>query len=164
MEVCACDIQCQIALREINLFEVYPGIVMGPYQAAFKTKQLIEMGVTHILNVTCREYTRREKYFKYLDINLYDTHSEDAKKHFRITNRFIDEARHSGNDSKILVHSVQGKSRAATFILAYLIGREKLKLKEGLALLRQFVPEVEPNETFMQQLAEYDLEILSNKF
>ena len=31
MDVCACDIQCSIALREINLFEVYPGILMGPY-------------------------------------------------------------------------------------------------------------------------------------
>ncbi|TNV76132.1 hypothetical protein FGO68_gene647 [Halteria grandinella] len=167
MDVCACDIQCQIALREINLFEVYPGIVMGPYQAAFKTKQLVEMGVTHVLNVTCREYTKRPKYFKYLDVAIYDTHSEDAKKNFRITNRFIEEARKSTShhgDCKVLVHSVQGKSRAATFILAYLIGREKMKLKDGLALLRQFVPEVEPNETFMQQLAEYDLEILSNKF
>ena len=128
------------------------------------------MGVTHILNATCREYTKRSKYFKYLDIHIYDTHSEDAKKNFRITNRFIDEARNpspgttTATDCKILVHSVQGKSRAATFILAYLIGHEKMKLKEGLALLRQFVPEVEPNETFMQQLAEYDLEILSNKF
>jgi dual specificity MAP kinase phosphatase len=136
---------------------------MGPYQAAFKTKQLIEMGVTHILNVTCREYTKRPKYFKYLDIAIYDTHSEDSKKHYRITNRFIDEARRS-SECKVLVHSVQGKSRAATFILAYLIGREKMKLKDGLALLRQYVPEVEPNESFMQQLAEYDLEILSNKF
>ena len=36
-----------------------------------------------------------------------------------------------------------------------------MKLKDGLALLRQYVNEVEPNETFMQQLAEYDLEILS---
>ena len=61
----------------------------------------------------------------------------------------------------MLVHSVQGKSRAATFILAYLIGKEKMKLKDGLSLLRQYVNEVEPNETFMQQLAEYDLEILS---
>ena len=139
---------------------------MGPYQSGFKTKQLLEMGVTHILNTTCREYTKRGKYFKYLDIHIYDTHSEDAKKHFRITNRFIDEARKggAGGPGKVLVHSVQGKSRAATFILAYLIGREKLKLKEGLELLRQFVPEVEPNESFMQQLAEYDLEILSNKF
>jgi hypothetical protein len=48
------------------------------------------------------------------------------------------------------VHSVQGKSRAATFILAYLIGKEKMKLKDGLNLLRQFVSEVEPNDTFMQ--------------
>lgn len=122
------------------------------------------MGVTHILNVSTREYTKRPKYFKYLDINIYDTTSEDAKKHFRITNRFIDQARNGPNDQKILVHSVQGKSRAATFILAYLIGREKLKLKDGLAILRQYVKEVEPNEAFMQQLAEYDLEILSNKF
>lgn len=147
---------------------------MGPYQAAFKTKQLLELGVTHILNATCREYTKRPKYFKYLDVHIYDTQAEDAKKHFRVTNRFIDEARkqsqnQSGGssgigESKILIHSVQGKSRAATFILAYMIGREKMKLKDGLNLLRQFVPEVEPNETFMQQLAEYDLEILSNKF
>ena len=158
MDTCDCDIKCYIALKEINLFEVYEGIIMGPYQAAFKTKQLIEMGVTHILNVTCREYTKRRKYFKYLDVQIYDSHNEDAKKHFRITNRFIDEGRKQG---KVLVHSVQGKSRAATFIIAYMIGREKIKFKDGLNLLRQYVSEVEPNETFMQQLAEYDLEILS---
>mmetsp|Transcript_32631 Transcript_32631/g.31845 ORF Transcript_32631/g.31845 Transcript_32631/m.31845 type:complete len:104 (+) Transcript_32631:293-604(+) len=103
MDICACDIQCSVALREINLFEVYGGILMGPYQAGFKTKQLIEMGVTHVLNVTCREYMKRRKYFKYLDIQIYDAHNEDAKKHFRITNRFIEEGRTQG---KILVHSV----------------------------------------------------------
>ena len=59
------------------------------------------------------------------------------------------------------MHSVQGKSRAATFIIAYLIGREKMKFKEALGRLREFVTEVEPNESFMSQLAEYDLEILS---
>ena len=31
MDVCACDIQCSIALKEINLFEVHDGIIMGPY-------------------------------------------------------------------------------------------------------------------------------------
>jgi len=132
---------------------------MGPYQAGFKTKELIEVGVTHILNVTCKEYMHRRKYFKFLDVHIQDTHNEDTKKHFRITNRFIDEAR--TGQGKVLVHSVTGKSRAPTFILAYLIGKEKVKLKDGLELLRQFVPEVEPNESFMKQLAEYDLEILS---
>ena len=56
---------------------------------------------------------------------------------------------------------MQGKSRAPTFILAFLIYVEKMKLKDGLALLREYVNEVEPNESFMQQLADYDLDQLS---
>jgi protein-tyrosine phosphatase len=91
------------------------------------------MGVTHILNVTSKEYTKRNKYFKYLDIPIYDQHNEDSKKHYRITNRFIDEGRKEG---KVLVQSVQGKSRAPTFIMAYLIAKEKIKLKDGLNMLR----------------------------
>ena len=120
---------------------------MGPFQSAFKTKDLIEKGVTHILNVSCKEYTKRQKYFKYLDINVQDEVGESAKKFFRITTRFIDEGIKNGG---ILVHSVQGKSRAPTFILAYLIYKEKMKLKDGIALLREYVNEVEPNESFMQ--------------
>lgn len=131
---------------------------MGPFQTAFKTKELLENNVTHILNLSTREFTKR-KFFKYLDINIYDNQSEDARKYFRITNRFIKKAREEGG--KVLVSCVAGKSRSPTFILAYLIGIERIKLKDGLALLRQYVPEVEPNDAFMQQLQEYDLEILS---
>ena len=60
----------------------------------------------------------------------------------------------------MLVQSVEGKSRAATFILAYFIANDGIKLKDGLESLRQFVAEVEPNEGFMQQLAHYDLELI----
>ena len=158
LQVCACEINSQVALREINLFQVYPGVYMGPFQAAFKTKELIEKGVTHILNVSCKEYTKRHKYFKYLDIPVQDLVGENAEKYFRITNRFIDEGIRTG---AVLVQSVQGKSRAPTFILAYLINKEKMKLKDGLALLREYVNEVEPNESFLQQLADYDLNQLS---
>ena len=42
-----------------------------------------------------------------------------------------------------------------------MIYREKLKLKDSLNTLRDYVNEVEPNESFMQQLADYDLDILS---
>ena len=135
---------------------------MGPYQAAFKTQDLIDKGVTHILNVSCKEYTKRQKYFKYQDVNIQDEVGENSSKFYRITNRFIDEGIRNG---AVLVHSVQGKSRAPTFILAYLIFREKMKLKDGLGLLREYVNEVEPNESFMQQLANYDLNQLSkNQF
>jgi protein-tyrosine phosphatase len=116
------------------------------------------MGITHILNVSCKSYTTRDEYFKYLHLPIQDNTGEDARKHFRFTNRFIRSAINTGG--RVLVQSVNGKSRAPTFILAYLIEAEKHKLKDGLAMIRRFVPEVEPNEGFMQQLAEYDLELL----
>lgn len=52
----------------------------------------MQAGITHVLNVTAMEYKKRTKYFKYLDIDVYDNSDEDIKKHFRITNRFISEA------------------------------------------------------------------------
>jgi protein-tyrosine phosphatase len=131
---------------------------MGPYQAAFKTKEMIDLGITHVLNVTCKAYTPRKKFFKYLNIDIHDDSKEDAKKHFRATNRFINECLAEGG--KLLVQSVEGKSRAPTFILAYMINRDRFKLRDCLLGLRQFVGEVEPNEGFMAQLAQYDLELL----
>ena len=68
-------------MKAINLIQVVDGIFMGPFQSAFKTRDLLEAGVTHILNVTSKEYTKR-KYFQYLDIYIYDLHTEDAKKYF----------------------------------------------------------------------------------
>jgi hypothetical protein len=89
MSVCACDIDCSVAIKQISLFEVYSGIFMGPFQAAFKTQDLIDAGITHILNVTCKAYTLRSKYFKYFNLQIQDEKTEDAKRHFRATNRFI---------------------------------------------------------------------------
>lgn len=131
---------------------------MGPFQAGFKVKELIDAGITHILNVTCKSYTLRDKYFKYLNLQIHDEKTEDAKRHFRATNRFIQEALESGG--RVLVQSVNGISRASTFILAYMINHERRQLRECLTHLRMSVPEAEPNEGFMSQLAQYDLDLL----
>ena len=56
MTVCASDHKCSDVMNSINLLEVYSGIFMGPFQAGFKTGNLIDNGVTHILNVSCKSY------------------------------------------------------------------------------------------------------------
>ena len=56
MTVCACDHKCSEVMNSINFLEVYSGIFMGPFQAGFKTGNLIDNGVTHILNVSCKSY------------------------------------------------------------------------------------------------------------
>ena len=78
-----------VDIRDIALLEVVDGIFMGPFQSGFKTGELIDAGVTHILNVTCKAYTKRDRYFKYLDLHIYDESYENASKYFRLTNRFI---------------------------------------------------------------------------
>lgn len=67
------------------------GIYVGSIESSINTKELLSLGITHVLNVSCMEYTKREHYFKYYNLAVYDNHDEDIKKFFRITNRFIDE-------------------------------------------------------------------------
>lgn len=114
-----------------------------------------------MLNLSSNEYTKRTKYFKYLTIDIFDSNDEDIKKHFRITNRFISEA--LKNNGKVLIHGINGKSRAMAFSLAYLINVAKIPMKNGLELLMSSINEKpEINHYFMKQLEQYDLENLAN--
>jgi protein-tyrosine phosphatase len=67
-------------------------------------------------------------------LQIQDEKTEDAKKHFRATNRFIQEALNSGG--KVLVQSVEGKSRAPTYILAYMINKDRVQLRDCLTHIR----------------------------
>jgi protein-tyrosine phosphatase len=71
-------------------------------ESALEIKQLLGHGITHILNVSSSEYYKRNHYFTYLNIDVYDKNDEDVKKNFRITNRFLQEA--INKNGKILVH------------------------------------------------------------
>ncbi len=157
MKYCMCVPSCLEAVPAASITEVYDKIFIGPIQAAYKLKELLESKITHVLNVSCQYYTKRPKLL-YLDVDVHDSLSEDVKRHFRITNRFIDEGRKLGN---VLVHCTDGHSRASTFVLAYLIAKQKVKLKNGILAIRSKLPEIQPNENFMQQLTEYDLEQLA---
>jgi len=144
-----------------HLNKVYQGLFIGGLKTAYATKALLRNGVTHILNVSSNEYTKRPKYFKYLTIDIYDSNDEDIKKHFRITNRFISES--LKNNGKILIHDISGKSRAPAFALAYLINVAKIPLKIGFEMLmNSMVEKPEINHYFMKQLEQYDLENLAN--
>jgi protein-tyrosine phosphatase len=72
-----------------------------------------------VVNVTSKEYTKRQKYFEYLNIDLHYNTEEDAKKFFRISNRFISNAIKQGG--KVFVHASK-MELGAVMILGYLIG------------------------------------------
>ena len=154
---CGCKIPCFLILPKIKLIELTNNIFVGPIESVYKTKELLSLGITHILNVSCTEYNKRNKYFQYYEIFINDNHTENAIKFFKITNRFIEEA--VSNGKKILVHSILGKSRCWAFVAAYLIGKCNMKYSDTMDLIRQKFPTCEPNDNFLTQLKHYDLEI-----
>lgn len=120
--------------------------------SGLKARHLLDFGITHILNVSCKEYTKKEHYFKYCTIDLRNTTEEDAKKFFRLSNRFIKDALDIGG--KVFVHcSVM--EIGLVMVIAYLIGIMKISLKQSLAKLAHTEIEISPH--FLKQLEAYDL-------
>jgi len=54
--------------------------------------------------------------------------------------------------AKVLVHCYAGRSRATTFILAYMIKEKKINLKDGLERVKKVREVAAPNPGFMIQL------------
>ena len=152
---CPCEGDCAPTGKAI--VEVTAGVFVGPLQAAFATRELMELKITHVVNAACTEYSRRP-HFAYLNIPVYDM-EDNIAQFFRMSNNFISQALAAGG--KVLVHSRRGKCRAQALVLAYLIAVQKVKLKDGLAIVRQQVPETEVNASFLAQLEQYDLEKLA---
>lgn len=156
LNYCGCTIPCSLIMNKIEPIEIIENLYSGPIECAFKTKELLGLKITHILNLSCTEYYKRNKYFKYMNIFINDNHTENAIKYFKITNRFIHDVLTSGK--KILIHSVNGKSRNWVFIIAYLIGRKGMKFHDAIEIVREKFPKIESNDNFYTQLKHYDLE------
>lgn len=148
---CGCQPNC--LLQSFQPIEVVPGLYFGNFVSGLKSRHLLELGITHILNVTCKQYTKRQHYFKYCNIDLRNTTEQDAKKFFRITNRFIRDALEAGG--KVFVHcSVM--ELGYCMVCSFMIGVLKISFKQCLSKLAFTKIEISPH--FLKQLQSYDLE------
>ena len=62
--------------------------------------------------------------------------------------------------NKVLVHCFAGKSRATTFLLAYLMKEKAINLKDGLEMVWKVRPIAAPNPGFMIQLKALEKNVL----
>ena len=127
---CGCDNNCLI--DSFDPIEIAPGLYFGNFATGLKTRALLELGITHVLNITSKEYTKRSKYFQYLNIDLHNNTEEDIKKFYRLTNRFIRNGVTKGG--KIFIHAVE-LQLAAVVSMGYLIGVTKTPMKQSLQLV-----------------------------
>ncbi|XP_014639738.1 PREDICTED: serine/threonine/tyrosine-interacting protein isoform X2 [Ceratotherium simum simum] len=124
--------------------EILPGLFLGPYSSAMKSKLPIlqKHGITHIIcirqNIEANFIKPNfQQLFRYLVLDIADNPVENIIRFFPVTKEFIDGSLQTGG--KVLVHGNAGISRRDAF--AY--------VQE-----RRFC--INPNAGFVHQLQEYE--------
>ncbi|XP_063978094.1 serine/threonine/tyrosine-interacting protein-like isoform X2 [Diachasmimorpha longicaudata] len=144
-----------------SMQEVIPGLYLGPYSSASRSKllELRELGITHIICVRqdIEAHFIKPNFpdqFKYLVLNIADVATENIIQHFPTVKKFIDEGLNS--QGHVLVHGNAGISRSAALVLAYVMQMYGLSHTRAYALVQQRRFCINPNEGFMTQLKEYE--------
>ncbi|XP_063432086.1 dual specificity protein phosphatase 1-like isoform X1 [Mytilus trossulus] len=121
-------------------------------------EEMINLGITAILNVsnTCQNHFCSD--FRYKTIAVEDDGSTDLAKWFREAIQFIDNEKYRGG--KTMVHCHAGISRSATICLAYIMYNEKIDLNTAFEYVKSRKHEISPNLSFMQQLLTFEKEVL----
>ncbi|KAK3868990.1 hypothetical protein Pcinc_025673 [Petrolisthes cinctipes] len=141
--------------------EVLPGLYLGPYSAATKSrfKTLLDHGITHIICVrqTIESHMVRANFphkIKYLVLDMADNPTQNLIMYLGECRSFIDECLVSGG--KCLVHGNLGISRSAAIVVAYVMEKKNMTYKEALEFVQNRRYCINPNDGFKQQLREYE--------
>lgn len=141
---------------------VYPGIFLGDAATAICIRVLKDLGITAVLNaaqgdmdnwsyVNTKEHYYAGTGIEFMGVPAIDLKHYPMHRHFHEAADFIEKVVKSGG--VVLVHCVQGISRSATLILAYLIIKKKIKIAEAISIIKS-KRSCGPNEGFCQQLIE----------
>ena len=145
-------------LKDDNIpIEIIPHLFLGSIGSASNLKQLQNCKITHI--ACCGKGIKNffPDKFKYFNINLLDSATENIKQYFDESYKFIDEGIKNGGN--VLVHCHAGVSRSSTILIAYIMRSKKMKMDKVMELLKEKREKVSPNNGFIQQLKEYEKEL-----
>ncbi|KAJ7135145.1 phosphatases II [Mycena filopes] len=135
--------------------DVFPPALLDTAQRP--AVSVIEHRITHILSV-CDDPIPAEvpqSGFHHMRIPVEDVDYADLLIHLPSACRFIDQVvRGRGT---ILVHDVQGLSRSAVVVAAYLMWSQRISATRALETIRESREEIWPNPGFQEQLVLFEL-------
>ncbi|KAL5261244.1 hypothetical protein ACHWQZ_G007076 [Mnemiopsis leidyi] len=138
-------------MDEPSLIKDY--LYLGSEWNACNYEELIENGITHILNVTSEIDSPFESSFEYLRIEVLDVPKSNLLRHWENTSRFIKDCRDS--NGKVLVHCQMGISRSGSTTISYLMREYGMSLSDATSFVKHRRSCVKPNVGFQKQLEFY---------
>ncbi|KAJ8516873.1 hypothetical protein ONZ45_g5885 [Pleurotus djamor] len=143
--------------REASL--IVPRVYLSDYGTATDSEALKRLGITHVVSVVdftpnaLPEWIDAEKR---LHVNLSDRFDCDILSRLEETTSFIRDALKESKDAKVLVHCVQGISRSATVVCAYVMATKGMTAPKSIAYVQERRTIVCPNIGFRRQLETYE--------
>ena len=135
--------------------EIMPRLFMGDLATAESPATHSALRITHVLSVMPGQVLLPQGMpLRTLQIPIRDLPFEELAGHLNKTTAFIREAL-SDPQGSILVHCVQGRSRSASVISAYLMATKGWSVGEALDFVRSKRCDALPNSGFVGQLVEY---------
>uniref|UniRef100_A0A674BYS1 Serine/threonine/tyrosine interacting protein n=1 Tax=Salmo trutta TaxID=8032 RepID=A0A674BYS1_SALTR len=139
--------------------EILPGLFLGPYSAAMKSKLSIleRQEITHLVcvrqdieaNFIKPNFPHK---FRYLVLDIADNPVENIIRYFPMTKEFIDGCLASGG--KVLVHGNAGISRR--LVTSYLVTFCWFFCRDAFSHVQERRFCINPNVGFVHQLQEYE--------
>ena len=130
--------------------QILPFLFLGSFMDGRNTDQLKRIGVSRVLNVSdsARFVDDPEFHIRHIPISDFgDTNLVDVfGKCFDVI------ATAKAADTKILVHCRHGQNRSPAVVLAYLVERERMSLKEAYAIVIAARPKIAVHESYFEQL------------
>lgn len=140
-----------------------PNLYIGGLYALYQTDLVTEANITHVLSAIDYEpfppgsaAHARFSHLKHYHVRLEDHPNENILKDLRRGCAFIEEGLRGGGG--VFVHCAMGKSRSATFVVAYLMWRSRregggnMGWREALGVLCESRGVCDPNVGFKEQL------------
>ena len=126
-------------------------LYLGNIESSLLKDKLKSLGITHILMVSHFVTPIFPDDFTYENIKINDNKNENILQHLVRGIKFIDE-------SKICyVHCQKGKSRSASFVIAYIMYKNRTHFSEAFDFVRLKRMVAFPNEGFQWQLEDFDI-------
>ncbi|KAA6399125.1 MAG: putative protein-tyrosine-phosphatase MKP1 [Streblomastix strix] len=142
-------------------------LYLGSIKVAANHELLKQNKITHIINCTGDEgrAVANPSLFNYLDIYLSDSPNEDIVPRFPFIVAYVDNILNSHNEQKprFLFHCMQGVSRSASMLMAYLMYKNQWTYEQTLQYVQDRRRIVSPNIGFAAQLKIWEQTVSNQK-